>query len=76
LIKNELTLHYKSVIIQEFAKPEWQSNWKDGQNQAPEALKQLLIDAAPLILSSMIANSMQSVLFNFQSQLQNNGRAY
>lgn len=70
LIKNELATQYKTAIAAEFSKPEWRETWSNGQSISP-ALKQILIDAAPLLLASMMAGVSQSVIQSFQSQMQN-----
>lgn len=72
LIKAELTEQYKKAIAAEFAKPEWQSTWSNGEYGASEALKKLLVEAAPMVLASMIGGAMQSVTQQLQYALQNN----
>lgn len=72
LVKEELIAKYREAINVEFAKAEWQCRWYNGQQQASEAVQKLLIDAAPLILASMIGGAAQQVVFNLQSALQNN----
>ena len=71
LIKAELAARYKEEIKAEFAKPEWQPTWVNGQQSAGTALQQLLIEAAPLVLASMMAGVSQSVVYSFQQSLQN-----
>lgn len=71
LIKAELTAQYKDAIKAEFTKPEWQTVWENGQMTGSPALKQLLVEAAPLVLASMVAGASQSVLHQFQQSLQN-----
>lgn len=71
LIKAELAARYKEEIRAEFAKPEWQPTWVNGQQSAGTAVQQLLIEAAPLVLASMMAGVSQSVVYNFQQSLQN-----
>lgn len=75
LLKNELTEQYKKAIAAEFAKPEWQATWNNGGQGASEALQRLLVEAAPLVLASMIGGAVQQVAYNLQSALQN-GRGY
>lgn len=70
LVKAELTEQYKKTIAAEFAKQEWQSTWDNGSQQVPEALKKLLIEAAPMVLASMIGGAMQSVTQELQYALQ------
>lgn len=74
LIKSELTVQYKKAIEQEFAKPEWQCQWVNGQQQASEKLNQLLIEAAPLVLASMLGGAAQQMLYDFQQRIQNLNR--
>ena len=72
LVREELTAQYKTAIAAEFAKPEWQARWNNAGPEASPALQQMLIDAAPVILASMIGGSMQSVMQQLQYNLQNN----
>ena len=72
LIKAELTEQYKAAIAAEFTKPEWQTTWSNGAPDASEALKKLLVEAAPIVLASMIGGAMQSVTQNLQYALQQN----
>lgn len=71
LIKEELTVKYKAILVDEFKKPEWQSLWTNGQQQASEAVRQLIIDSAPLILASIIGGSTQSIIQQLQYTIQN-----
>lgn len=70
LIKTELTEKYKKAIAAEFAKPEWQATWNNGAPAASAALNKLLVEAAPMVLASMIGGSMQVVLQQLQYSIQ------
>jgi hypothetical protein len=72
LVREELTAQYKAAIAAEFAKPEWQSRWNNVGLEASPNLQKMLIDAAPMMLASMIGGSMQSVIQQLQYNLQNN----
>lgn len=77
LVKAELQAMYKAKIAEEFAKPEWQAKWLNASQLSSEAVKQLLIEAAPLMLANMMTGAAQSVVYNLQQALQNSGaRAY
>ena len=69
LVKAELSERYKKAIADEFGKPEWQAAWNSGGPAASEALKKMLIEAAPLVLAAMIGGSMQSVSQQLQYTL-------
>lgn len=72
LIKAELAEQYKKAITAEFAKSEWQSTWSSqGGFAASEAVKQMLIEAAPVILASMIGGAMENVKQQLHYTLQN-----
>lgn len=71
LIKAELADQYKKAIAAEFAKPEWQATWENGQQAVPAALRKMIVDAAPLVIASMVGSSMQSMLYQFQQNIQN-----
>lgn len=68
LIRKELIVKYKEAIAVEFSKPEWQAKWGMAGMEASPALQKMLLDVAPLILTSMIGASVQTTL----SQLQYN----
>lgn len=72
LITAELEAQYKQVIAKEFAKPEWRAKWNGAHQSASDAVKQLLIEAAPAVLAAMIGGSMQSVVQQLQYTLQQN----
>jgi hypothetical protein len=74
LVNAELTEKYRALIRAEFEKPEWQSRWNGVEQQASEMVQKLLVEAAPLVLASMLGGTMQNVLLNFQSQIQQMGR--
>lgn len=71
LVRDELTTQYKAAIAKEFAKPEWQAKWSYAGHEASPALQQMLIDAAPLVLASLIGSSMQGLIHQLQHNLQN-----
>lgn len=70
LIKAELEAQYKKAIQAEFAKPEWQSKWNNGTQEASVAVQKLIMEAAPTILASMIGGAMQGITQQFQYALQ------
>lgn len=71
LIKEELTAQYKQAILTEFSKQEWQAQWANGNFGASEALQKMLIEAAPLILASMLGSHMQQMLDQLRYAMQN-----
>lgn len=71
LVREELTAQYKVAIAAEFAKPEWQARWGNVGQEASPALQQMLIDAAPSVLASMIGGSMQQLIQQLQYNVQN-----
>lgn len=71
LVKEELTAQYRIAIAAEFAKPEWQAQWSNVGQEASPALQQMILDAAPMILASMIGGSMQQVIQQLQYTIQN-----
>lgn len=75
LVKEQLAEQYRKAIADEFAKLEWQATWNGADQCASEALKKLLVEAAPLVLASMIGGAMQSVTQQLQYALQS-GRGY
>jgi hypothetical protein len=76
LVKAELTEQYKKAIAAEFAKPEWQAQWNSaGAQIASEGVSKLIVEAAPLVLASMIGGAVQQVTYNLQSAMQS-GRGY
>lgn len=70
LIREELTSQFKAQITTEFCKPEWQAMWLNGQQQASEAIKNMIIEAAPMILANMISSSAQQVMYDYQNRIQ------
>ena len=76
MIKDELTDKYKKSISEELSKPEWQSRWDNGNQQASEAINKMLIDAAPLVLASLIGGAAQQVMYDFQARIQNMSGRY
>ena len=75
LIKEELAKQYRAVILAEFQKPEWKTTWNNGIPAASDAVKALIIEAAPLVLASMIGASMQNAMQSLQYSIQSN-RSY
>lgn len=69
LIKAELTEEYRKAIAEEFAKPGWQANWGCAGMEASDAVKRLLIEAAPAVLASMFGGAMQGLVQQFQYAL-------
>jgi hypothetical protein len=71
LVKAELIERYKAAIQAEFAKPEWGVRWGAAGPEASEAVRNMLIEAAPAVLASMIGSAMQSVTEQLKYTLQN-----
>jgi hypothetical protein len=69
LIKAELEKKYSEAIRVEFAKDEWQPAWSTTGCGASEAVKKLLIEAAPLVLASMFGNAMESAVQDMRNRL-------
>lgn len=70
LVRAELTDKYKTAINAEFQKPEWNSVWGISGPEVSAALRQMIVEAAPLVLASMIGGAMQSVQQQMQNALQ------
>lgn len=70
LIKAELEARYREVIRDEFNKPEWVSYWSDGQEQASQKVKELMVEVAPYILSSMFGGAMQQIVSQIRYSMQ------
>ena len=70
LVKTELAEKYKVIIQDELNKPEWQSRWDDGQEASSEMVHQLIVKAAPEVLAGMIGLSIQNMMYNLRSQIQ------
>lgn len=62
LVKESLSAKYREVIAAEFAKPEWQMKWAGAEHAASDAVRQLLVDNAALILANMIGGAMQQTV--------------
>lgn len=72
LVRAELEAKYREAIRAEFDKPEWKGTWSATAGPAAsEAVKQLIVDAAPLVLSSMIGGATQQIVSQLQYALQN-----
>ncbi|MFH2074149.1 MAG: hypothetical protein ABIJ57_02205 [Pseudomonadota bacterium] len=71
LVKAGLTEKYKAVIVDELCKPEWQTQWKDGRQSASEMVHQIILGAAPEILTAMIGLTVQNMICNLRSQVHN-----
>lgn len=70
LVKEELTAQYKIKIAEELNSPEWQAFWDcSGRGQASVAVKDMIIESAPLILANMIGAGAQQVMSNLKYQL-------
>jgi len=69
LIKAELTERYKKMLVDELNKPEWNSNWENGTRCASDAVKTLIIQSAPLILSGLIGNMTQQIVNDFRNSI-------
>ena len=76
LVKAELTDKYKAAIAAEFAKPEWQEKWSDMSLKESDALRAMIIEAAPLVLSSLIGGAIQQVMNTLKYQVQQMPRGY
>lgn len=73
LIREELAQQYRAALAQEFAKPEWQARWSSvGGAEASPIVQKMLVEAAPLVLASMMGGAAQAVVSQLQYNLQNN----
>jgi hypothetical protein len=72
LVKAELHTRYKAVIDAEFNKPEWQATWNDAELGASAAVRQIVIEAAPLVLAGLIGGSMQTAMQQLRYAVQSN----
>ena len=72
LVREELVVQYKLAIAAEFAKPEWQGRWNNARMEVAPNVQKMLIEAAPMILASMVSGSMQSVIQQLQNTMQSN----
>lgn len=70
LIKKELSDKYKQLIRDEFGKPEWQQTWEGTNAVVSESVKNMIIDSAPLILSGLIGNAMETVIYDLRNRIQ------
>ena len=68
LVQEELKQHYKKLIQEEFAKPEWSTLYRDGMQQPSEMMQELLVKSAPqmfaAILASAFAQSVQGIQYH------------
>jgi hypothetical protein len=73
LIREEIK-QQAAVLVKEYLQsPEWHGAWKDGKQQATEAIKQIAIEAGPTILTNMMVGMIQStVQLAIQSLINNN----
>lgn len=71
LVKSELSAQYKSIITAELSKPEWNDIWTGSSVGVSENVKKLLVDAAPLMLESMMSSFAQQVVSNLRYQATN-----
>lgn len=53
LVRQEAELVAKEMLKAEFAKPEWMSQWRDGQQRAPEVMQGILRDLAPTLVATL-----------------------
>lgn len=74
LVKNELHERYKKALQAEFAKQEWTDKWGETGLEASEAVKQIAIEAAPLILAGLVGSSLQAAMQQLKYAIQNNQR--
>lgn len=70
LVKYELAAEYRKRISSELATPEWQQKYGACGPEASEAVKKIIIEAAPMILAGMMGFAAQQVIFQFQNQTQ------
>lgn len=69
IIQAELTERYRKLIVAELHKPEWAEKW-DGELLASDAVRKLIIDATPAILTGLIGGNVQQIVQMLRSQLQ------
>ena len=69
LVKDELAAEYKKLISAEFQKPEWRENWNNGGFAASDAIKNIIVEAAPQILAGMMGFAAQQVVMQFQNNM-------
>ena len=70
IIKAELTERYKKMLTSELSKPEWIPTWDiDSSEQASDAVKNLIIQSAPLILSGLIGSVTQNMMQQFRNSI-------
>lgn len=72
LVKTEMHARYKKAIEAEFSKPIWADKWGEAGIEASEAVKQIAIDSAPLILADLIGSSLQNAMSQLKYAVQNN----
>jgi hypothetical protein len=71
LVKEELTKRYREAIMNELNKPEWQDKFDQGIPIGSSKIKEMLVEAAPLILAGLVNGAMSASLYNFKQQLLN-----
>lgn len=76
LVKTELHARYKKAIEAEFNKPVWADKWGEAGLEASAAVKQIAIDAAPLILAGLIGGSLQAAMQQLKYAIQQNGQRF
>lgn len=70
LIRNELTEAFKKKVAEELSKPEYNTSmWNNGMPVVSDAIKKMIIDAAPDILANMIGMQAQILLQNFRQSM-------
>ena len=64
LVNAELTEHFRAKIREEFASPEWQSKWNPHVYgpAASDMVKNILVEAAPMIFANMMGAMAQQVV--------------
>lgn len=75
LVKRELTDQYKKLIAEEFKKPEWQAKFNNSNIECSLAMRQIIIDAAPQILASMMSGSAHMLAQDIRAYM-SNGRGF
>lgn len=70
-VKRQLSEKYVAIIREELSKPEWMPVWQNGVTAAGQTIKAMLIEAAPLMLASMMGGISQDVLSQFRNNLTN-----
>jgi hypothetical protein len=72
LVKEEAEKRLRTLLSEEFKKPEWQDRWDFGRPQASEMLSTVLKEAAPSLVAALFGGLAQSIVID----LRNNPHRY